>query len=356
MSERAIHIGLLVGALALSAWLFGTHRHRTPTSTASSDAASSPLAIIPPGSAFLLSVNVAELRRAELGPLVADRFGRLGSDAGGLASLCGFDPLLALDQVALAVPSAGVSPVDHDDDFGIVATGRFSAPQITRCARAAISRRGGDPVDSELGAFSSVRDRKADGGEVAARDDGPLIVSGGRYFRELVDAAEGRIVKSEHENPKDAQHVALRRTLGPGTIVATWLLPDGWFERFASDDSARLSPLRALKALGARLDLDRELRATVLLECASAASATEIATLVDQLRGSLGALALDPTLSSAARRIAVQSDGAQLRLNLSLSQPELKAVLDLTLGPEGTLVRPDVPSIASSEGLRIPAQ
>jgi len=356
LSERGIHIGVLVSALALGAWLFGSHWQRSsaPARAVSADPASSPLATIPPGSAFLLSVDVAQLRHAELGPVLADRFGRLGSDAGGLTRLCGFDPLLALDQVALAVPSAGVSPVEHDDDFGIVATGRFSAQQITRCARASISGRGGDPVDSELGAFSSVRDRKTDGGEVAARDGGPLIVSGGRYFRELVDAAEGRVAKSEHENPKDAEHVALRRTLGAGTIVATWLLPDGWFERFAGDDSARLSPLRALKALGARLDLDRELRATVLLECADAASATEIATLVEQLRASLGALALDPTLSGAARRITARADGPRLWLNLTLSQVELKAVLDLTLGLDGS-APPSPPSVASSDGLRIPA-
>jgi hypothetical protein len=357
LSERAIHIGVLVSALALGVWLFGSHWQRTsaPARSASPGTASSPLAIIPPGSAFLLSVDVAQLRHAELGPLLAHRFGRIGSNAGDLTSLCGFDPLLALDQVALTVPSAGVSPVEHEDDFGIVATGRFSARQITRCASAAISRRGGDPVDSELGAFSSVRDRKADGGEVAARDGGPLIVSGGRYFRELVDAAEGRVATSEHEDPKDAEHVALRRTLGPGTIVATWLLPDGWFERFSGDDRARLSPLRALKALGARLDLDRELRVSVLLECADAASATEIATLVEQLRASLGALALDPTLSGAAQRITARADGARLWLNLALSPVELNAVLDLALGLDGSATPPSPPSIASSDGLRIPA-
>jgi hypothetical protein len=256
------------------------------------------------------------------------------------------------------VPSAGAAASEHADDFGVVATGRFSAAQITRCASAAISQRGGDPVSSELGTFSSVRDRKTDGGEVAARDGGPLIVSGGRYFRDLLDAAEGNVAKREHQDPKDAAHAELRRTLGPGTIIATWLLPDGWFERFAGEDSARLSPLRALKAIGARLDVGQELRVSLMFECGDAASATEIAQLTEQLRASLGALALDPTLSSVARRIVVVREAARLRLNLTLDEAELRAVLDAVLGPNGAATppaRPATPSIPSSDALQIPA-
>jgi hypothetical protein len=360
LSERSIHIGVLLGALALGAWIFGAHFHRTARRAGSLDSKleSSPLSIIPPGSAFVLSVDVTQLEHAPLGIVLAQRLGQLGSGTGDLTSLCGFDPLAALDQVALAVPSAGGAASEHADDFGVVATGRFSAAQITRCASAAISRRGGDPVSSELGTFSSVRDRKTDGGEVAARDGGPLIVSGGRYFRDLLDAAEGNVAKREHQDPKDAEHAQLRRTLGPGTIVATWLLPNGWFERFAGEDSARLSPLRALKTLGARLDVSQELRFSFLFECSDAASANEIEQLIEQLRASLGALALEPTLSGVARRIVVQPEAARLRLNLTLDEGELEAVLDAVLGPSGPVApptRPAVPSAPSSDAVQIPA-
>jgi hypothetical protein len=358
LSERAIHVGLLVGALALAGWVFASHVRspRSAMSTADSSAASSPLALIPPGSAFVLSADIAQLRRAALGPILA---ARLGSSAGDLGKLCGFDPLSSLDQLALSVPSAGAAAGQHDDDFGVLATGHFSATEIMRCASASISKRGGDPVSTRLGAFSSVRDRKAADGEVAARDGGPLIVSGGNYFRELLDAADGNARTLEHQDPRDARHAALRRTLGPGTIVATWLLAEGWFERVSGDSSARLSPLGSLKAIGARLDVSHELRVTLLLECADAAGVSEIEALLDQLRSSLGALALDPTLRGIAQRIAAHHDGARLRLDVALTDTELLVLLDTALGPTepapSGMTRPPA-AAASSEIVKIPAQ
>jgi hypothetical protein len=360
LSEQTIHLALLAGALVVAAWVFGIHgpTAKTPTHSAEEHSAGSPLSIIPPGSAFVLSLDVTRLRHANLGALLAERIRRLEPSAGDLVSLCGFDPLATLDQLALAVPSAGAVAGLHDDDFGVVATGHFSAAQITRCARAAVSERGGDPVDSELGGFHSVRDRTGPGGEVAARDGGPLIVSGGSYFRTLLDAAEGNAVHPEHQDPRDARHAELRRALGPGTIVATWLLTEGWFERVSGDTSAQLSPLRSLKALGARLDVSRALQASVLLDCADPASVTELEALLERLRSSLTALPLDPALRSAAQRITAQHEGPRLRLGLTLSEAELRALLDATLGaaePKAGAARPAPSDAASGDALTIPA-
>jgi hypothetical protein len=183
-----------------------------------------------------------------------------------------------------------------------------------------------------LGGFSSVRDRKGGGGEVATKD-GLLIVSGGSYFRELLDAADGNAPTSEHEDPREARHAALRRALGSGDIVASWLLSDGWFERVSGDTSARLSPLGTVKALGARLIVTSDVRVSVLLECADADGATRIATLLDDMQSSLGSLALAPALSDAARRIELGRAGAELRLSLTLSQDALGALFDTLSGP-----------------------
>ena len=333
MSERAIHIGVLISAVTLAAWVFGTHAHDTPPSAllASPTQPISPLSVLPPGSAFVLSADVARLEQAPLGPFLAKRLGHLGR-ASDLGKLCGFDPLTRLAQLALAVPAAGEAAQEHADDFGIVATGRFSASEITRCASAAIAQRGGEPALSTLGGFSSVRDRKGSGGEVASKD-GLLIVSGGSYFRELVDAADGNAPAREHEDPRDARHAALRRALGSGDIVATWLLSDRWFERVSGDSSARLSPFGAVRALGARLIVSSDVRVSVLLECVDADGATRIATLIGDMRTSLGSLALAPALSDAARRIELSPAGAELRLSLTLSQDELAALFDALSGP-----------------------
>jgi hypothetical protein len=355
LSERTIHVGVLVGSLALAGWIFWAQARgaQAPQRTTQIRTGDSLLSIIPPGSAFVLSADIAELRQASIGAFLAERFGPLGRKVGDLPSLCGFDPLAALDQIALAVPSAGDAASEHGEDFGVLATGRFSAAQITRCASASITQRGGNPVSSELGAFRSVRDRKADSGEVAARDGGMLIVSGGRYFRQLLDAAAGNREKDEHQDARDARHAALRRALGPGTIVLTWLLSEGWFELVSGDISARLSPLRNLKALGARVAVTRDLRISVLLECADSASITELEALLGQLRSSLAALPINPALSGIAQRINARHDGPRLRLDLTLTQAELQTLLDATLGPAGHALPPS--AAPSGDILQIPA-
>jgi hypothetical protein len=336
VSERAIHLGVLVSAIALAAWVFGTYAHDGSRSAQSAAGAAprgalSPLSVLPPGSAFVLDADIARLEQAPLGPFLAERLGHLGR-ASDLGKLCGFDPLARLAQLVLAVPAAGEAAREHAGDFGIVATGRFTAAEITHCANAAIAQRGGRATLSTLGSFSSVRDRKGSGGEVAARD-GLLVVSGGSYFRELLDAADGNAPAREREDARDARHAALRRTLGSGDIVATWLLSDGWFERVSGDSSARLSALGAVRALGARLIVTSDVRMSVLLECASADGATRIASLIANMRASLGSLALAPALSDAAGRIELSPAGAELRLSLTLSQNDLAALFAALSGP-----------------------
>ncbi|MEO7034724.1 MAG: hypothetical protein ABI548_12525 [Polyangiaceae bacterium] len=340
MSERAIHFGVLIAGIALTTWAFTRPEPKAQLGAQNENAsparagAVSPLAIIPSGSAFVLSADVAALERAPLGAAFAQRLGQLGR-TNELAARCGFDPLTRLSQLALAVPSAGMPGSDdaHADDFGIVASGPFSAAEITRCASAAIAQRGGDAAFSKLGGFSSVRDRKGSGGEVAAKN-GLLIVSGGSYFRELLDSAEGSHAKPDHDDARDARHAELRRALGPGQLIATWLLADGWFQRVSGDDSARLSPLGALKALGARVQVGTDVRLAVLLDCADADGTARLAALLDERLPSLAMLGLAPALMAAAQRVEVTRAGARLQLTLTLAPNELRALFDALFSAE----------------------
>ena len=340
MTERAIHFGLLISALAATAWVFGHDSHSASPVSSDTGAVSAtpgrvatPLSLVPPGSAFVLTADVRTLQRGPLGALLAQRLGHV-SGAAQLATLCGFDPLTRLDQLALAVPSAAIAAQEHPEDFGIVATGRFSAKEIMHCASAAITARSGEPIHTQLGSFSSVRDRTRTGGEVAARDGGLLLVSGGSYFRELLDAAEGNAPKPEHADARDAAHAELRRALGPGPLVATWLLGDGWFDRVAGGQgNERLSPLGKLSAVGARVDAADGGRVSLLLDCTDSAGAGQVSKLLSELRSSLGALPVDPRLLSVAQRVAVSQTGARLTLSLQLAGSELGPLLDLLLGP-----------------------
>lgn len=336
-SEQKIHFGLLGAALSLAIWVFAAEPHSagpaTPSGARTREADQrSALSIIPPGSAFLLSVDLRSLTRAPLGVFLGERLQR-SAGASKFVGLCGFDPLTRLDQLALAIPSANLAAAGHAEDFGIVGSGRFRSAEIARCAQAVINARSGEVVQSKLGSFDSLRDRKASSGEIASKD-GLVVVSGGSYLRELLDSAEAAPGPDDARDVRDARHAELRRALGPGPLLATWLLSEGWFERVAGDDTnAKLSPLSALKTVSARVDLGRTAELRVFLECADSEGAERISSLLGELRSSLGALPLDPALVQLARRITVGRTGARLKLELELNQAELSPVLDALLGP-----------------------
>lgn len=329
-TERNIHLGVLGAAVAVAVWVFGAQpraggpKARIDTHSTETEPRS-PLALIPPGSAFILSVDVRALASAPLGAFIAERLGR-SAGASKLAETCGFDPLLLLDQLALSVPTANLAAEAHPD-FGVIANGRFTAAEITRCASTAIRARGGEAVHSKLDSFDTVRDRNGSSGEIAARD-GLVVVGGGNYFRELLNAADGGLGNLTQQSARGLQHADLRHALGPAPLLATWLLGDGWFERVAgSDVNARLSPLSALQRLGARVNVAETARLLVLLECSDSAGAERIATLLRDLQSSLDALPLDPALRAIAKRITLGQKEARLSLELELSRAELAPVL-----------------------------
>jgi hypothetical protein len=330
-TERNIHLGVLGASLALCVWVFGVQPRATGPAThgetRSSEAEQrSPLSLVPPGSAFVLSVDVRALSHAPLGAFIAERLGRTAG-ASTLGQACGFDPLLRLDELALTIPSATLA-ADAHPDFGVIANGRFSASEIMRCATTVINERGGEAIRTKLGSFDTVRDGKANSGEIAARA-GLVVVSGGSYLRELLDLAEGVHGAVSPQAARELKHAELRRALGPGALIVTWLLGEGWFERLAGENSARLSPLSGLEDLAARVNVGKTAMLRVLLDAADSAGAVQIAGLLDELRSSFDAQALGPELMALAKRITVSRSEARLTLELELNPAELALLLDL---------------------------
>ncbi|HEY2410230.1 MAG TPA: hypothetical protein VGI10_29700 [Polyangiaceae bacterium] len=324
MSEKSIHYGVLLGSFVVGAFAF---LHGTSRSSRSLGAtATSLLALVPRDAAFELTCDFAQLRKSDLGSMATKQLSRLGGGS-DLSQRCGFDPLALIERLAIAAPTGTEAAGESLNDFAIVASGHFKAEALVSCAERVIGDRGGEPARSSIGSLMSVRDRKGAGGELAARDDGPLIVSGGAYFRELVDLAN-TAASAGAIAARNPLHSGLRKALGDGTIVASWLVPKGWFERVADDERAKVSALAAVHSVGARLDVANDVRVTVLLDAADTQSAERVTTLLSQLRQSVSTLLPDPLLATLAKRIVLSQRAEQVFLRAELSLSEARTLLE----------------------------
>jgi hypothetical protein len=282
------------------------------------------LAMVPRNAALELSCDFERLRKSELGALANEQLNRLGG-GGDLAKRCGFDPLALIDRVALGIPTAQ-DPPGGAGDFALLAAGHFKGDAIVGCGEQLIRDRGGEPTRSSLGALASVRDRNGGSGEVAARDNGPLIVSGGAYFREVADLAN----EPPHAGSlaaRNPEHAALRKALGDGTILVSWLVPDGWFGRVADDERAKVSALAAVHAVAARVDLASNVRVTVLLSANDEPAAETVSTLLSRLKQSAASLLPDPMLAGLAGRVVLGRERGMVTLKLELTMSEAQALL-----------------------------
>ena len=264
---------------------------------------------VPEGPALLVTLDVTALGTSAARLLLQSG----GDSLLGLRELCGFEPLLALRQVALAVPpSAGQAT----PDFALIAQTTLESEPALRCAEAVIRKRGGDPARSRLGAFESVRDRKKPLGEVALRADGLFVLSGGEYFRAVVDAASGARSNDDAARLRSAVHAKVRGNLGRHQIVLSALPSDAL-------------ALPGVQALGIGLDIGREVDLRGALYCASVDACRAAQAW---LAGVLGDAAKRPELAWVAGVRSVQR-GAELDVSGRLSSEQLRALVSQLLAP-----------------------
>jgi hypothetical protein len=317
VNARGYHFILLALALAFLAAALVV---RKPWSGGPEPPRLAPLAVIPPGAAFVLDVDVARLKTSaagtELSRLGWARFAPAGSNEE-------FQPLRDVDEIVLVVP--GSARLAHErnvsfepDAVAVVASGRFTGKAVADAAVERIRARGGEPSRTTLGTFESVRDLRGTG-EVAARD-GLLILSDGSYLRAVLAAAEGkRSDGSESERTRDRVHSELRRTFGRGApVTATLTLPDGWLEAAFGDPDVRRSPLSLVRSAAARVNVQRTVDLDVLLICSNADDCSRVAAFLrdmrDDLERNLGA-------ATVFRRFAETVPSHRERIDMSLSVP-----------------------------------
>jgi len=305
--ERALSWLLLVAALAASVLLVRRAKQHAPRPEREVDI----LSVIPLGPELLVTADVAALS-----PAVALELLQAGGGALlGLRELCGFEPVLALRRVAFAVPARSQA-TPGASDFALVAQTSLEPEPVLRCAEAVIRKRGGQPVRSSLGRFTSVRDQGKPLGEVAIREDGLFVLSGGQYFRDVVDAANGAAVGDDAARLRTQVHLGVRRRVAPSLLAVT-LLP-----------GASL-PLPGVQALGLGLAVGQDVQLRGFVGCASAPACVDARRMIEQIKGDI---ARDTGLSGL-QSLAVTAHGVELDVSGRLPREQLAPLLSQLLAP-----------------------
>jgi hypothetical protein len=288
----------------------------------------SPLDVVPPGAALVLSFDLPHLAATPAGKELIERgvgLLGLGSDDCAARTVRQATALVlavdgAAEQIALPEPS----------ELAIIATGPFDGEAVARCVEEAITKKKGQPVRTTLGSFVSVRDQRGGSGEVAIRSGGPLAISNGHYLRSIVDAADGKPPQpSELEKTRDALHGELRRTFGRGApLIATVTLPSGWLERTLGDADAKLSPFSELRSAALRLEPAGDgCVLEALFGHASPQAAERVEKLSAELLPELRPLLERELGARVAAQLVPRREQAALRLSVHLTQGEIEKLL-----------------------------
>jgi hypothetical protein len=331
VSLRWVHRLLLVAVLALIALVVLNPREPSVVKP-SRTTAIRPLALVPPGAAFVMTVDVARLRASPFAPA----FARLGlTELLGTTDACRFDPLRELTE--LVVASAGLpagatfttpgAPEEPSAPAAVIGTGRFAGRAVAACASARIAARGGKASVTTLGGFSSVRDRELPA-EVAARD-GLVVLSEGRYLREIVDLAEGQSSDGDElERLRDHLHTELRRTFGRGApVLATVVVPEGWLSR-AFGPEAQASPLATIRSAALRVEVGEHVAIGAFLGCMSEKDCAEVAEFLQETTRSAAPL-LGPDGARVLGAVSIRSEREHIELSLTLTAADLVALSGL---------------------------
>lgn len=258
--ERFVPWFLLAIGLLAAFVLVRRSLHRAPAGAGRVD----PISAVPPGPQLLATADVEALAEAAGPQLLKAGVGSLL----GLRELCGFEPLLAMRRVALAMP-------EGSSDFALIAETTLGPEQVLRCAELAIRKRGGTAVRSQLGAFASVRDQAKPSGEVAIRGDGLFVLSGGKYLRDALDQAAGALRPDEPARLREQIHAAIRRRLSPSHISISSVTTDPNSEP------------RGVRSIGVGIEVRKRTRLRAFVGCDSEPACSDALEMAESLRQAL---------------------------------------------------------------------
>jgi len=328
VSAKSAELGVL-GVCVLIAVAAFWPRNGEPSHPSPPARAGPALSALPRGASLAISLDFRRIRETELGSVLTEG-GRVLPGVGSLTEVCGFDPTEQIREVALA---------QRDSDLGVVATGKFERDRIVKCAAQVIARRGGDPATTEIDSFATVRDRRGEGAEIAVRDGGPVLIGDGRYLREMIDTAEG---KTQSLLGDDA-HATLRRAVGPGAAVATFVARPNWLSRFLEPNEIERSALASVRAGAIRIEVAPDWVGTLLLACPNDRECEKLGSWVEQGVTDLREVARRELGDDPVQKSEVKSDANAVRVRVTLDPHRTARVLTrliLDSPVEGTAPEP----------------
>lgn len=266
----------------------------------------SALRYIPDGAMVIASARLDELRGSPLvAPLLdAQAKGEL-TGLGPLTTVCGFDPLRAIEEIALAVPEAG-----DDPDLGIVAVGSLDARALSACGVRVIESRGKTAVVEHRDGFTIVSDAdRKRSGRIAVRDGGPLFLGGGDYFEAMMRSA----TMTAPDPFANHAHFVLRGELGQanprGAVVVTAILSERIRKRAEAELTGAGAELSHVTSLATSLALAPDLRLEATLACDTPAACRTLEGVGGALQANIS-----KTLPTVRPGLAELFDHAQLRV------------------------------------------
>ena len=304
----------------------------------------SALMAAPADSMLVLTVDLDRLRASPVfAPLVQE--GRELPAIGKLTEICGFDPVGSLREIAFTMPKG------EGDEIGVIAMGSVEAEPFLRCASQVIDKRGGKPVVEPAGSFMSVREwHGQQGGTIAVRNGGPVLLGEGALLQAMMHAAEGKA-----PNALSTEHPKLREQAGEGAIVATLVIPNALKEKMRAELEGQDVPALRVESAAAALAADSSIRVGLLLNCDAPEPCSELAaslrkTRDEEARG-LGARLTG--LGSLLSRLQIEASGKSVTARLEVPAEEASKLVDRLMAlqalrralPEPT----DTPAVVPSE-------
>jgi hypothetical protein len=292
---------------------------------------SSALDAIPSGALLVATADLKALRASPAGAPFF-REGREIRGVGKVRDVCGFDPIDTLDDVAIAIPAAGDS-----GEFGLAAAGPIQPEALVSCAAKMIEARGGRPVKTPVGSFTTVRDAgDRTGGEIAIRPGGLVLLGGGAYLRAMIDSADGRTPTIR----TSAAHAELGRLVGGGAARVTIVLTPEQREQIAEELALSGAPGSAAAAIlggGLGVDVGPAIALHGVIACAGALPCQ---ALGEQLRAARDARVADIAtrlvgFAGVLERVQFETQGDALHLRVEVPAEEAGALVDRLLALRG---------------------